>query len=113
MRPPFLLNRRLVLEEVTRQPDNAGGYTETWAELGVVWADMRAGTGRERDMSGMPVSRVPYRVVVRAAPVGAPSRPMPGQRMRDGDRIFLVEAVAEIASDRFYLECFASEEVLS
>jgi head-tail adaptor len=109
----FSLSRALVLEEVTRQPDNAGGYTESWVALGTLFADMRAGTGRERGFDAVTVSYVPYRIVVRAAPEGAVSRPKAGQRFREGERLFRIEAVADHNRDGLYLECFTKEEVLS
>ena len=106
------LNRKLVLEEPQKASDGAGGFTEVWVALGVLWADIRAGTGREREAAGLfTVSTVPYRITIRAAPYGAPSRPKPDQRFRDGERLFRIMAVAERDSRGMYLECFAREEV--
>ena len=34
------LNRALVLEGVVRTPDGAGGFTEAWAALGTLWAEL-------------------------------------------------------------------------
>ncbi len=107
------LNRRLELEEVSRQPDGAGGHTESWAVLGALWADVRAGSGRESQGLAALVSLVPYRIIVRAAPVGAASRPRPDQRFREGTRIFRIVAVAEYDAAGMYLECFTKEEVPS
>ncbi len=107
------LSRALVLEDVTRQPDNAGGYTESWAVLGTLFGDVRAGSGRERGLDAVTLSYVPYRIVVRAAPEGAASRPKAGQRFRDGARIYRIVAVADRYPDGLYLECFTKEEVLS
>jgi head-tail adaptor len=107
------LHRPLVLEEVTRQPDNAGGYTETWVVLGTLFADVKPGAGRERALNSATLSYVPYRIVVRASPVGAVSRPKAGQRFRDGDRVFRIEAVADRYRDGLFLECFTKEEVLA
>lgn len=106
------LTRKLLLEEPQKVPDGAGGFTEVWVTLGVLWADVRAGTGREREAAGLfTVSTVPYRITVRAAPHGAPSRPKPDQRFRDGDRLFRIMAVTERDPRGMYLECFAREEV--
>ncbi len=107
------LGRRLVLEEVTRQPDNAGGFAENWVVLGNLWADIKAGTGRERTLNAAVIPLLPYRIVVRAAPVGSSSRPKPGQRFREGDRVYRIEAVADRYRDGLYLECFTKEEVLA
>jgi head-tail adaptor len=106
------LTRKLVLEEPQKVSDGAGGFTEVWLALGVLWADVRAGTGREREAAGLfTVSTVPYRITVRAAPHGAPSRPKPDQRFRDGERLFRIMAVTERDAEGRYLECYAREEV--
>ncbi|OWU85309.1 tail protein [Oceanicola sp. 22II-s10i] len=111
MRP--LLNRELVLEAPVRVADGAGGFSESWAALGTLWAEVSARTGRERDAGGVAVAQTGYRIVVRGAPVGAPSRPMPDQRFREGARVFRIEAVAERDGGGRYLTCFAREEALA
>ncbi len=105
-----LLNRRLVLEAPVRMPDGAGGYSETWQAQGALWAEVRTRTGRERAQAGIPVSTVTYNIVVRAAPHGSAARPMPEQRFREGDRLFLIQAVAERDPEGRFLTCFAEEE---
>ncbi|MEY1555175.1 head-tail adaptor protein [Yoonia sp. R2331] len=106
-----VLNRQLTLEDSYRVPDNAGGFTTEWQPLGQLWAQVIAGTGREQAVNALPLSRVPYKVTVRAAPVGAPSRPHAGQRFREGSRIFSINAVTEQDSEGRYLLCQAQEEV--
>lgn len=105
------LNRSLVLEGPTKMADGAGGYRRLWEPLGVLWAELKAGTGREVGMASATVSRVPYRITVRAAPYGAPSRPTVGQRFRDGSRIFNINAVAEQGVHAQFLTCHVDEEV--
>lgn len=105
------LNRKLVLEGVDRMPDGAGGYTETWVQLGTLWAEITARTGREAAGEGGSLSSTGYRISVRAAPYGAPSRPVPGQRFREGLRLFRIESVAERDGAARYLTCFCQEEV--
>lgn len=112
MRAPRL-NRKLVLEEAQRVADGAGGFTLTWVALGALWAAVDAGTGRERAGAVAPVSSVPYRITVRGAPQGAPSRPKPDQRLRDGARVFQITAVTEADGGGQYLMCFAQEEVVA
>ncbi|MEM8692902.1 MAG: phage head closure protein [Pseudomonadota bacterium] len=107
------LNRRLGLETPERVADGSGGYVESWVQLGVLWADVAPRTGRESVASGAPVSAVSYRITVRGAPVGHPERPMPGQRFRDGSRLFHVSAVTEKDHNARYLICFAEEEVVA
>lgn len=105
------LNRRLVLEAADRVSDGAGGYVESWQQLGVLWAEIRPGTGSERSEDFLTVSRVPMKVIVRAAPVGSPRRPLPDQRFREGGRIFRILSVTELDPQAHYLSCNAREEV--
>ncbi|SFF83303.1 phage head-tail adaptor, putative, SPP1 family [Roseobacter denitrificans OCh 114] len=104
------LNRRLLLETPIRQGDNAGGFTTIWQPLGSLWAQVIARSGREATQLGAPVSAVSYRIIVRGAPHNTLQRPKPEQRFRDGDRVFLIQAVAEADDDGRHLTCFATEE---
>jgi head-tail adaptor len=108
---PVHLNRRLVLEGPVKLADGAGGFSQGWTVLGQMWADVTARTGRQRAEAGAPVSAVAYRIIVRAAPLGAAARPRPAQRFRDGARRFVIQAVAEHDPGGRYLICFAQEEV--
>lgn len=105
------LNRALVLESAVRTPDGAGGFTEAWTALGMLWAEVLPGSGSDILGEERMLSAVPYRVTVRGAPVGATSRPTAGQRFREGARLFLIQAVTEHDPDGRYLTCFAREEV--
>ncbi len=105
------LNRHLVLEESTRVSDGAGGYTEAWLPVGDLWAAVKSGAGREGLGGGLSVSSVPYRVTVRSAPFGSPSRPRADQRFREKTRIFRILAVADSDADQRYLTCLCTEEV--
>jgi head-tail adaptor len=106
------LCRRLVLEAPERIADDAGGFEESWVALGIVWADVRLRSGRETsDVTGR-ASEADYKIILRATPSGAPSRPVPGQRFVEGIRRFLIEAVSEADSHGRYLVCFAREELV-
>jgi head-tail adaptor len=111
MRRPEL-RRRLVLEARETVPDGSGGFAATWHGLGALWADVEARTGKEDFIAGQPRPRVRYRILVRGAPVGAPSRPKPDQRLREGARIFNILTVAEADPAGRYLEITAEEGVL-
>jgi head-tail adaptor len=108
-----VLNRKLVLEDPVQVPDGAGGFNETWVPLGILWAEVKAGTGQEKAGEFITVSKVPYRITVRGAPYGAPSRPKPEQRFREGTRLFRIKAVTERDPQAHFLTCFAYEEVSS
>lgn len=105
------LSRALVLETPVTTPDGAGGFTTTWEALGTLWAEIRAGSGRERFAALGPSGEVSLRILVRAAPHGADRRPRPEQRFREGARIFRILAVAEADVQGRYLICTAQEEL--
>jgi head-tail adaptor len=104
------LNRALTLEGPVTVPDGSGGYAKTWTVLGTLWAEVLPGSGRDTAGEDVTLSTVPYRITVRAAPFGAPSRPVPEQRLREGARVFRILAVTERDGDARYLTCFAREE---
>ena len=107
------LGRLMRLDSPVRQPDGAGGFTESWLELGTMWCEVLLRSGGETVQSAAPVSAVSYKVTVRSAPKGDPRRPMPGQRFRQGSRFFKIRAVAERARLGSFLICFVDEEVVA
>ncbi len=104
------LNRQLVLEAPDTLSDGAGGFVQGWVPLGIVWANVKARSGRETAQSGAAISRMGFRIIVRAAPTGSDRRPAAQQRFREGDRVFTIEAVAEHDPEGRYLACVAQEE---
>lgn len=108
-----ILNRRLVLEQALRQADGAGGAWLNWVSRGTHWAQIIPGTGRETAGEAVTLSSVTYRIIVRASAVGAPSRPKPEQRFRDGTRIYKIAAVTEADPRGHYLLCVATEETVA
>ncbi|MBL4813796.1 MAG: phage head closure protein [Rhodobacteraceae bacterium] len=104
------LNRKLVLETPERQPDGAGGFVEIWVPLGTLWADVAPRAGRELAGPGAAYARGQYKIIVRAAPPGAPSRPRPEQRFREDLRIFRIQAVSDNDYAGRFLTCFVDEE---
>lgn len=105
------LSVALVLETLDRQPDGLGGYRPVWRAEGRLWAELRAGSGRERYGEVGPSSAVLWRITLRAAPLGDPRRPHAGQRLRQGLRMFRILSVAETGAGGRYLICQAEEEV--
>ncbi len=57
------------------------------------------------------MSQVPLKITVRAAPVGAPSRPRADQRFRAGSRLFHILSVTEADPMGRFLLCQAREVV--
>lgn len=109
MRKEPVLGRKLVLETRTDTPDGRGGFATSWSAVGTLWAEVTARSGRQALVGGRITQRVAYRVVVRGAPVGSPSRPRPDQRFREGSRIFTIIAVSENDPEGRYLECWTEE----
>lgn len=103
----------LILEETLRAPDGMGGFHLSWQPVGRVWAQMRAGAGRERFAEVGAESMVTWRIMVRGAPFGDPRRPRPDQRFRLGLRLFRITAVAEADPHGRHLICTALEEELA
>ncbi|QYK39922.1 MAG: head-tail adaptor protein [Paracoccaceae bacterium] len=109
MRPPRL-NRALDLEGEAVSADGAGGFVRTWLPIGRLWGAIVPGTGREAAGVEVALSSQSFRVWVRGTPVGAPSRPVAGQRLRAGGRVFSILAVTEADAEGRYLVCTAREE---
>lgn len=107
------LNRKLELQQLTRTPDGAGGFDETWTPLGTIWAAIRPTSGREGESDHIRLSKVGVDITVRAAPIDAPSRPKPDQRLVENTRVYRILAVTEKDARGHYLTCSAVEEVAS
>ncbi|WP_323764899.1 head-tail adaptor protein [Marinovum sp.] len=105
------MTRALVLEAPQDVPDGAGGFDRLWLPQGTLWAEVSARSGRFARGAAGPHSVSGYRIVVRAAPLGDPQRPVAGQRFREGARVWRIEAVTERSAEARYLTCFAEEEV--
>lgn len=105
------LTRHMVLEARSEVADGAGGFAVAWVALGEVWAAVVPGAGRDGGTEAVSLGEVAVKITLRGAPVGAPSRPMPGQRLREGGRLFPILAVTEADAAGRYLTCFAREEV--
>ncbi|MGB3555853.1 MAG: head-tail adaptor protein [Jannaschia sp.] len=104
-----VFTRRLVHLIPVRTDDGAGGYTETWSERGAHWGEvrMRSGALKATDFGRTP--RLQVRIQLREVPQDHPARPWPGHRLRDGARIFSVEAVQESDRRARYLTVLANE----
>jgi head-tail adaptor len=113
MARPIRLSWPLVLEERQRVADGAGGYTETWVEVGMLWGDMQSRGVSATEATAGAISRIRYRIIVRGAPEGSQMRPQIGQRFRNGGRAFAIDSVSESDPSGIHLECWAREEVLA
>lgn len=107
------LDRALTLQATVRTPDGAGGFGESWDDLGTLWGEVSPRNARETSGAAGPVSVAAFRISVRTAPVGATNRPVPGQRFVMGGRVFRILGVTEHPYSRRYLRCETREEVAS
>lgn len=103
------LNRRLVLEELVRVSDGMGGFVESWVAKGSIWANVDALGASEKLVGARDLPVLKLKIVVRAAPFGADSRPRPDQRFKDGARVMAILAVGELGDNGQYLEIWAEE----
>lgn len=102
--PVGALRRRLVLEAAVTAPDGLGGTTQTYDTVAALWAQVEFLSGREHWRRGRPEQAVTHRVTMRwRANVDA------GQRLRDGERIFDIRAVADPDGGRRRLVCLVQE----
>lgn len=108
---PANLRTRFGLERPVASADGAGGETISWAQAGILWGALEPLSGREQGSDGASLSRVRYRVRLRGAPVGAPSRPGVRDRLRAGVRCFEITAVREGDPAARFLICDVVEEV--
>lgn len=109
---PLHPTRRLILEEATRSSDGAGGAETSWAAKGTLWAEVTPLSPRSAQAAAGPTQLLPVRILLRGAPMGAPSRPKAGQRLREGARLYLIDAVTEADPLGRTLLCLAHEEVV-
>lgn len=100
----------LVLETCERSADGAGGWVESWHALGTLWAAISRSGVTDGLIGAGQVARVRRVITVRTTPPGRPSRPTPGQRFRQGDRLMRIRAVHEDSAEPRFLRCDVEEE---
>lgn len=59
------LNKRLIVEQLQRMPDGRGSWTESWTEVGQVWASVNPVSSRERLQYQQMKRDVSHRIYVR------------------------------------------------
>ena len=106
------LSRKLVLEARVRGADGAGGFEGGWAALGTHWGEVRQGSARLERGEEVARARASYRIKIRAVSQTSPAYPQPGQRFREGVRIYEIRSVS-MDTDARFLTCAADEEVAS
>ena len=105
-----VVQRKYLLERRGGVPDGMGGRTTGWTAIGSHWGRLIAGPGRLQAGDGGPRAKGAYRVVIRAVPFGAPSRPIAGDRLSEVGRVFHVRAVIDTDEAGQHLACYVDEE---
>ncbi|WP_246100785.1 head-tail adaptor protein [Palleronia caenipelagi] len=104
------LTRALILEDRVAVADGAGGTVTEWQPLGQLWAEMVPASAGTSSGPARHTTRVTWRITLRATPYAAPSRPQAGQRFREGERLYAIQAVHEDGPSGRWLTCIAEEE---
>lgn len=102
---PGELRSELALEAMTPVPDGAGGYAESWSEIGLVFARIEPVQARERFGAGQTLEEVTHRITLRQRGDIAS-----GMRFRRGARIFAILTVHDPDETERYLVCRVREE---
>ncbi|WP_298433158.1 head-tail adaptor protein [uncultured Jannaschia sp.] len=91
--------RRLEHLVPVRVPDGGGGILRSWDARGVIWGriQMRSGGLKATEFGRAP--RLGVKIRTHHLPQGHPARPEMGHRLRDGTRLYEVEAVHDGADD--------------
>src|SRR5256885_16414134 len=84
------LNRRVVLEAQTLNPDGGGGYSASWDTIATVWAAIEPLSGADVFGPDASEARVKYRITIRRR-----SDVPAGMRVNDGGRLFAIHAVLD------------------
>lgn len=103
------LSWKLELETLARVDDGAGGFSSSWTRLGTHWALVEPRSAGLVAGDEVATSAARYRVTVRAVPPESSARPKPGQRFRDGVRVYMIRSVQDDRDARF-LRCLVEEE---
>ena len=101
------LRHRLVLEGGVRTPDGGGGAMRPWIPVAELWAAITTATGTET-VAGEAISgRVSHAIEIRYR-----NDVSPAMRLRQGTRLFDIQAVFDVDGHRRFLKCLAQEQRL-
>lgn len=89
------LRHRVMVQEVTRTPDDSGGFTESWATAATVWAHVRASAGRESVERGALAVTQRWVVTMRHRALS------PADRLLWGARVLEIETIEPDAVEQW------------
>ncbi len=102
---PGELRTELALEEASRTPDGAGGFTEAWTQIATVFARLQPIVVRERFGADQTIEEVTHRATIRHRPDVAS-----GMRFVMGDRLLSILTVHDPDETGRYLVCRTREQ---
>lgn len=104
---PSALRHRLVLEELQREPDGAGGFIESWVAVAELSASIRPLSGGESVEADRIAGRLTHEIVLRHRDGVAPA-----MRFRKGARLFQIASVVNLDERNLWLSCQCEEREL-
>lgn len=95
------LRHRVILQRLTRVPDDIGGWTETWLDVGETWAEIRPVSGRTWMAAAQEQREVTAQVLIR------PRQGIhTGMRLVKGETLYLIEAaLPDYSRGELHLMC--------
>lgn len=103
-------SRRLIHESPVEISDGAGGLVLSWQLRGGLWCEVRMRSGQLKATEFGHTPRLAVRIVTHAIPAGHESCPAPGDRLTDGGRRYIVDAVHESGAGGRLMTILAREE---
>lgn len=97
---PSDLRHRLVFEQIAREEDDGGGFTEIWVEVATLAASLQPLGGVERFESDRLTGIVTHEVALRYR-----AGVVPPMRFRLGARVFHVLSVIDVEERKRWLKC--------
>jgi len=104
---PSDLRHRLALQELQREDDEGGGFTEDWVEIAELWADLRPVGGSETVEADRLAGRITHEVSLRYR-----AGVQPAMRFRQGARLFHILTVIDVEERKRWLKCLCEEREL-
>ncbi len=104
---PSALRHRVTLEELAREADGGGGFTEAWTEVAELWAAIRPIDGSEAVEADRLAGRVTHEIALRYR-----GGVVPAMRFRMGARAFAILSVIDQDERGAWLRCLCEEREL-
>lgn len=101
------LRHRLVLEELQREADDGGGFTESWVAAATLSACIRPLAGGESVEADRIAGHVTHEIVLRYR-----DGVLPSMRFRKGARLFQIASVVNVDERNAWLKCLCEEREL-